>query len=103
MINRAALNHKPGPDEHDPRNDVLTSAARAEEFKHRKYDATCAATGLTCLLSRSRLRAGTGPLTATVNSLLAKQLRDSGLPADMLVGKLNKDISFALRRATSPK
>jgi hypothetical protein len=30
--------------------------------------------------------------------LFAKQLRDSGLPADVLVGKLNKDISFALRR-----
>jgi hypothetical protein len=30
--------------------------------------------------------------------LFAEQLRDSGLPADVLVGKLNKDISFALRR-----
>jgi hypothetical protein len=27
-------------------------------------------------------------------------LRDSGLPADVLVGKLKKDISFALRRGT---
>jgi hypothetical protein len=27
-------------------------------------------------------------------------LRDSGLPADVLLGKLNKDISFALRRGT---
>ena len=33
-------------------------------------------------------------------SLFAKQLRDSGLPADVLVGKLKKDISFALRRGT---
>jgi hypothetical protein len=32
--------------------------------------------------------------------LFAKQLRDSGLPADVLVGKLKKDISFALRRGT---
>ena len=32
--------------------------------------------------------------------LFAKQLRDSGLPADVLVGKLNKDISFELRRGT---
>jgi hypothetical protein len=32
--------------------------------------------------------------------LFAKQLRDSGLPADMLVGKLKKNISFALRRGT---
>jgi hypothetical protein len=28
-------------------------------------------------------------------------MHDSGLPADVLVGKLNKDISFALRRGTS--
>ena len=32
--------------------------------------------------------------------LFAKQMRDSGLPADVLVGKLKEDISFALRRGT---
>ena len=32
--------------------------------------------------------------------LFTKQMRDSGLPADVLVGKLKKDISFALRRGT---
>ncbi len=32
--------------------------------------------------------------------LLTKQMRDSGLPADMLLGKFKKDISFALRRGT---
>ena len=32
--------------------------------------------------------------------LLKKHLRDSGLPADVLLGKLKKDISFALRRGT---
>jgi hypothetical protein len=32
--------------------------------------------------------------------LLTKQMRDSALPADVLLGKLNKDISFALRRGT---
>ncbi len=32
--------------------------------------------------------------------LFTKQLRDSGLPADVLVGKLNKDKSCALRRDT---
>jgi hypothetical protein len=37
FINRAALGH--------PRSDVLTSAKRAEERKHAKYDAICAATG----------------------------------------------------------
>jgi hypothetical protein len=44
LINRAALSHQPGPalaGEHkDPRNEVLTSAKRAEERKHTKYDAT---------------------------------------------------------------
>ena len=46
---------------------------------------------------------GHGTSTTTVYSLLAKHLRDSRdsrLPADVLVGKLNKDISFALRRGT---
>jgi hypothetical protein len=43
---------------------------------------------------------GHGASTATVYSLFAKQLRDSGLPADALVGTLKKDISFALRRGT---
>ena len=45
--------------------------------------------------------------TASVYFLLAYQVRDSGLPADVLVGKLKrtsrllkKDISFALRRGT---
>ncbi len=32
--------------------------------------------------------------------LVAKQLRDSALPAHVLVSKFNKDISFALRRGT---
>ena len=32
--------------------------------------------------------------------LFTKQLRDSGLLADVLMGKLNKDTSFALRRGT---
>jgi hypothetical protein len=32
--------------------------------------------------------------------LFKKHLRDDGLPADVLLGKFNKDISFALRRGT---
>ncbi len=40
---------------------------------------------------------GHGAFTATVYMLFTKQLRVSPLPADVLVGKLNKDISFALR------
>jgi hypothetical protein len=43
---------------------------------------------------------GHGASTASVYLLLTEQMRDSGLPADVLVGKLNKDISFALRRGT---
>ncbi len=61
LINRAGLNHQPGLEEHDPRNDVLTSAKRAEERKHTKYDAICAATGSVLYLSRSKRRAGTVP------------------------------------------
>ena len=45
FINHASLGHQPGPEEHDPPNDALTSAMRAEERKHVKYDAICAATG----------------------------------------------------------
>ena len=88
------------PGEHDARNDVLTSAKRAEDLKHRKYDAICAAAGSKfspfALETTGRHRAS----IATVYLLFAEQLRDSGLPADVLVGKLNKDISFALRRGT---
>ncbi len=32
--------------------------------------------------------------------LFKKHLRDSGLPADVLLGKFKKDVSFALRRGT---
>ncbi len=45
---------------------------------------------------------GHGASTASVDFLFTKQLRDSGLPADALVGEL-KDISFALRRDTIAK
>jgi hypothetical protein len=43
FINRAAPGRQPGPEKHDPRNDVLTSAKRAEERKHAKYDRICTA------------------------------------------------------------
>jgi hypothetical protein len=43
---------------------------------------------------------GHGASTASVYLLLTKEMRDSGLPADVLLGKLKKDISFALRRGT---
>ncbi len=85
--------------EHDPRNDVLTSAKRAEEVKHqvRRH---LRGNWVKFLSFFERRRAGTGPHTAAVYFLFAKQLRDSGLPADFLVGKLKKDMSFALLRGT---
>ncbi len=100
FINRAALGHQPGPEEHDPRNDVLTSAKRAEERKNTKYDAICAATGSIFSAFALETTGGHGASTAPVYFLFTKQMRDSGLPADVLVGKLKKDISFALRRGT---
>ena len=103
FINRAALGHQPGPGEHDSRNDVLTSVMRAEALKHRKYDAICAATGSHVSPFALETTGGHGASTATVYFLFAKQLRDSGLPADVLVGKLKKDISLALRRGTIPQ
>ena len=100
FINRAALGHQPGPEEHDPRNDVLTSAKRAEERKHAKYDRICAATGSIFSPFALETTGGHGASTKSVYLLFTKQMRDSGLPADVLVGKLKKDISFALRRGT---
>lgn len=42
----ATLGHQPATADHDPRNDVLTSAARAQAHKHEEmYDVICAATG----------------------------------------------------------
>ena len=66
-----------------------TSAKRAEEHTHAKDDAICEVTG-SSPLSRSRRRA------ATVYFLFPKQSRDSGLPSDVLVGKLDMDPSFEL-------
>jgi hypothetical protein len=45
FINRAALNHQPGPGQDVPSNDDLAIAKRAEDFKHDKYDTICAARG----------------------------------------------------------
>ena len=103
LINRAALSHQPGSGVHDPRNDVLTSAKRAEELKHTKYNTICAATGSILSPFALETTGGHGASTASVYFLFSKQMRDSGLPADVLVGKLAKDISFALRRGTMPK
>ncbi len=98
FIKRAALGHQQGPEEHDPRKDVLTSEKRAEERTHAKYDAVCAATGSILSPFALETTGGHGASTASICFLFLKQLRVSALPA--LVGKLKKDISFALRRGT---
>ena len=100
FISRAALGHQPGPEEHDPRKDVLTSENRAEERTHAKYDAVCAATGSILSPFALETTGGHGASTASMCFLFPKQLRVSALPADALVGKLKKDVSFALRRGT---
>ena len=43
---------------------------------------------------------GHGASTASVYFLFNKHMRDSGLPADVLLGKFKRDVSFALRRGT---
>ena len=45
-------------------------------------------------------RGGHGASTKAVYYLFNKHLRDSGVPGEALKRKLNKDISFALRRGT---
>jgi hypothetical protein len=70
LINRAALGHQPGSEEHDPRNDVLTSAKRAEERKHTKYDAICAAAGSILSPFALETTGGHGASTASVFFLL---------------------------------
>jgi hypothetical protein len=94
LINRAARCHQPGSGVHDPRNDVLTSAKRAEELKHTKYNTICAATGSILSPFALETTGGQGASTASVYFLFSKQMRDSALPADVLVGKLKKDVSF---------
>ena len=85
--------HQPGSEEHDPRNHFLTSAKRAEERKHAKYDAICTATG--SILSPFPLET-----TERAPSSSPRNFADSGPPADVLVGKLKMDISLALHRGT---
>jgi hypothetical protein len=64
-----------GPGEHVPRNDVFTSAKRAEEHKLRKYDAICAATGSHYSPFALQTTGGHGASTATVYFIFAKQLQ----------------------------
>jgi hypothetical protein len=80
---------------------ATTSRKRAEELKHTKYDAICAATG--SVLSPFALETTGGHGALPVYFLLTRQMRDSGLPADVLVGKLKKDVRLRFAGARSPK
>jgi hypothetical protein len=66
---------------YDPRNDVLTSAKRAEALKHAKYDAICEGTGSTFSPFALETTGGHGASTASVYLLLKKQLRAGGRAA----------------------
>jgi hypothetical protein len=75
FINRAAHSHQPGPGEHDTRNDVLSSARRAEAHKHAEYDAICAGTGSIFSFFAHETTGGHGASTASVYFLFTKQMR----------------------------
>jgi hypothetical protein len=70
FISRAELGRQPGPalagEHEDPRNDVLTSAKRAEALKHAKYDAICEGTGSTLSPFALETTGGHGASTASV-------------------------------------
>ena len=68
FIDRATLGAQPGPEDHDPRNDVLTSAKAAEERKHAKYAAIRAATGSIFSPFALETTGGCGASTASVLS-----------------------------------
>ena len=92
-INHAALGRQPGPDEHDSRNDGLTSAKRAKEREHAKYDAICLATG--SILSPFALEStgGHGASSASVYSHFTNQLHDTALRRTLLLFKLSLSIA----------
>ncbi len=107
FINGAALDQQPGPEAQKntipAMTSFLTSATQAEERKHAKYDRMCAATGSILSPLALETTGGHGASTKSVYLLFTNQMRDDGLPADVLVGMLKKDISFALRRGTIAK
>ncbi len=75
-------------------------SARRSANTPSTYDASCAATGSIFSPFALETTGGHGASTASVYLLFTKQLRDSALLADVLVGKLEKAISLALRRGT---
>jgi hypothetical protein len=70
---------------------AAAAAARRRLLRRRRHQEA-----LLAAEARRRLLRRESPLPF----LFKKHLRDSGLPADVLLGKLKKDISFALRRGT---
>ena len=83
FINRAARCHQPGPEEHDPRNDVLTGANRAGERKHAKCDVICAAPGQSRRLFALAATGGHGAsiyIGASACSLLTKPSKRATRP-----------------------
>ncbi len=100
FISRTALGHLPAPAEHDPRNDVLARAAKAEADKHAKYDD---------IYSRSR-----NPAVRARDDGRARRLYCGGvLPLHQAPARLGSAVGrataqaqegrFALRRARSAK
>ena len=59
--------------EHDPRNDVLTSAKRAEDLKHRKCDPSARQRVHCSPFAHETTGGGHGASTATVYFLFTKQ------------------------------
>ena len=80
---------------------VNTNQARAGQIVTR--DAICRGGNIDDLAAARARDDGRarGASTGAVYLLFTKHMRDSGLPPDVLVGKLKKDISFALRRGTT--
>ena len=77
---------------------LFGSADRREEQTSQVRRHLCG-NGVYLVTFRARDRQAQG-LFLSVDFLFTKQLRDSGLLADALVGELKKGISFALRRDT---
>ena len=92
-VNRAALGHAGPRRTRSPQTTSTNIASTTPSALSGKW---------VCMLSPFALETtgGHGASTASVYFLLTKQLRDSGLLADVLAGKLKKGISFALRCRT---
>jgi hypothetical protein len=72
---KRSFGHQPTAEEHDPRNDDLTSAARAEAHKHGKYDTIILAMGMHFPPFAPETTGGQGASTAAVYYLFTKHMR----------------------------